>query len=280
MFDKEAVEALRQAEEISQVRESISSAITMEHGLVAAPDNFTIHDVEKHMEHRRRARGVMNTSKLAAFSSYTKEHAEDGATVFVDSDNLCAVAVLNLGNPKKAGQCDNVAKLSPKMTAAYQSLLKVAQGNHLSQTVVAEFFEDWTGFAKFYKDEGDVPASKAIAALRKITIDAMRKLESSENQLSASKSTFENIQATSTEPLPTTIYFTCVPYNDLTERTFVLRLSVLTSGDKPSVTLRIVKKEEHDEEMASELAEKIKDAFTTFDSNAIPVLLGTYTKSN
>lgn len=280
MFDKEAVDALRLAEEIAQVRESISSAITMEHAIVAAPNHFTLHDVEKHMEHRRRARGVMNTSTLAAFSGYTKDHAEDGATVFVDSDNLCAVAVLNLGNSKKAGQCDNVAKLTPKMTAAYQALLKVAQGNHLSQTVAAEFFEDWVGNATFYQDEGTVPASKAIAALRKITIDAMRKMESSENQLSASKSTFENIQATSTEPLPTTIYFTCVPYQDLTERTFVLRLSVLTSGDKPTVTLRIVKKEEHDEEMANELAQKISNEFTLFDTTGIKVLLGSYTKSN
>lgn len=279
MFDKEAIQAIQEGASIEQASEAVQLALKGDCA-VALPNNFVTHDLEAYLPNRRRARGLMATATLEAFADYTKQHAEEGSTVFVDSENLSATAVLNLGNPTKAGQCDNLAKLTPKKTAAYYALLDHTRGNALSQTAVAEFFEDWVGFAKFFNDDGEIMSPKAIAALRKISIEAMRKMENAEGQLSATRSAFEDVQAKSTEPLPTTIYFKCVPYADLVEREFVLRLSVLTSGDKPHIILRIVKKEEHDEEMAIELANKVKSSFFTYDgAQNIPVLLGTYTKT-
>ena len=83
------------------------------------------------------------------------------------------------------------------------------------------------------------------------------------------------MQATSIEPIPTYIYFKCVPYQELSERLFVMRLGVQTGGDKPTITLRIAKAELHQEEMASELADKVRDALKKF-----PVHIGTYQASN
>jgi uncharacterized protein YfdQ (DUF2303 family) len=133
---------------------------------------------------------------------------------------------------------------------------------------------------QFFNDDGAITAPKAIAALRKLSIESMRKLESSEQSLSASKSAFESIQATSTDPIPTMIYFTCKPYADLDERQFVLRLGVMTGGDKPTITLRIIKEEEHAEQMAAELAELIGSSFYELGGKStIPVLLGSYSKN-
>ena len=114
------------------------------------------------------------------------------------------------------------------------------------------------------------------AAIRKLTIETMRKLESEEQSLSASRSAFESVQATSKEPIPTTILFMCQPYKDLNERTFALRLAIQTSGDKPSVSLRIVKAEQHNEEMANELAALIG---ANFSGEGVPVLIGAYAKA-
>ena len=47
-------------------------------------------------------------------------------------------------------------------------------------------------------------------------------------------------------------------------------------GDKPSIVLRIVKKEEHDEEMAQELAIKVRQAIAG-DGDEIAVVIGSYT---
>lgn len=275
MFDKDAIEAINEGTGIYQASQALAAAFK-DKAVVALPDKFTEHDLERYLPNRRRARGVMTTDNLASFTDYTKAHAEPGASVFVDAEHMQAVAVLNLGTPDAPGHTDNRAKLCLKRTAAFTALLAHANANGrgMTQTAASEFLEDWPEHIKCFNSEGEISPPKAIAALRKLSIEAMRKLESSEQSLSASRSAFESVQATSSEPIPTTIYFKCVPYQDLSERLFVLRLGVLTGGDKPSITLRIVKAELHNEEMAQELARLTDDAL----SGSFPVLLGEYSK--
>ncbi len=277
MLDKEAVKALQHSVGIQQASEAVTIAFHEQAPILGLPDHYEVHDLEKFQPTRRRARGVMATSSLAAFAEYTTAHIEKGTTVFVDMDAMSATAVLNLGIPEAPGHADNRAKFSAKATAAYVALRHIANGTGRKQVEIAEFLEDWPSNIKCFNDDGDITPPRAIAAVRKITIEALRKLESEEQSLSASRSAFESVAATSKEPLPTTIYFTCVPYVGLAERTFVLRLGVLTSGDKPSVVLRIVKAEEHAEEMGNELAALIADKFSNGDGDAPPVLLGSYT---
>ena len=125
-----------------------------------------------------------------------------------------------------------------------------------------------------FNDQGEIKRPLAIAAVRKITIDSSRKLETEEQQLGATRSAFEIIQASNKEPLPTILYFKCLPCADLAEREFVLRLGILTGDTKPKITLRIQKADLHAEEMAVELVDKLRPAF----SAPIPLLIGAYQK--
>ena len=45
------------------------------------------------------------------------------------------------------------------------------------------------------------------------------------------------------------------------------------TGDKPALVLRVVKREQHDEEMAQELAQLVRVAL---DGSGVPVLVGSY----
>lgn len=276
MFDKEAIVALQERASINAANEAMCNS-NLSNELVALPSDFKLHDLEATQPTRRRARGTMATTALVAFADYTTAHGENGTTVFVDPENMRAVAVLNLGSASIPGHADNQVKLTLQRTAAYTALLTHANGTGHKQATIAEFLEDWAAIVHCFTDGGEVPTGRAIAAVRKITIEAMRKQESTEQQLGASRSAFESVQATSTEPLPTTIYFKCQPYADLSERTFVLRLGVLTGNDKPTINLRIVKQETHQEEMAVELASLIEQRF---DDGAVPVLLGSYSKAS
>jgi uncharacterized protein YfdQ (DUF2303 family) len=269
-MDHTAIKQIQQGAGIEQAAASIEGGLAG-NGITALPSDYKQHDLETFMPTRRRARGVMCTSAGPDFAQYVVAHAEEGACVFVDADEMQAVAVLNMGTPGNPGHTDNRAKLVLKRTAAYGALRQIA-GNGVSQQRAAEFLEDWAEHIKCFNDEGFVTPSKAIAAIRKLSIETMRKLESSEQSLSASKSAFESIQATSADPIPTTIYFKCEPYHGLTEREFVLRLGVLTGGDKPTIILRVVKQELHDEEMATEFAERVRGVLGA----DIPVMLGEY----
>ena len=273
MFDKDAIKQLAQAQAITAAAEAVDHSFEAEKAIVALPSEFTVHDLEKTLPLRRRARGIMTTSSVAPFAEYVDQHKEPGAAVFVDQDAMTAVAVLNLGTPDQPGHADNIAKMVAKRLAAFTALLQHASGSGLAQAKAAEFMEDWPGYFKFFKDSTDITPGQAIAAVRKLTIEAMRKLESTEQQLSATRSAFESVSATSTEPLPTTIYFNCVPCHGLSERQFVLRLGVQTGAKDPAIVLRIVNKEQHEEEMAAELAALVASSLS---ASGVPVMVGKY----
>lgn len=275
MFTAEAIQELSRAQAITAASAAVGSAALGHngHSAVALPEQFKLHDLEQYLPTRRRLRGSMTTPKTAAFAEYTARHREAGASVFVNPDAMQAVAVLNLGTPDSPGHGDNRAVLAPPKTAAFAALLAIANGSQKKQTDVAEYLEDWAPLIRCENESGeDIAIKHAAAAVRKITIDSTRRQESSEQQLSAARSTFEQVKATGTDHLPVLIDVTCEPYMGLAARTFRLRLGIVT-GDKPSLVLRVVKREQHDEEMAQELAQLVRGALAGSD---VPVLVGSY----
>lgn len=269
------IEALEAGQEITAAAHAVQTCTLSPAAVVALPDTMKLHDLECYMEVRRRMRGTMSTCFVKPFAQYVQTHADTGATIFVNPDQMTAVAVLDLGTPDRPGHTDNRAKLEPVKTAAYAALMSMANGAH-GQKEVAEFLEDWADHLTCLNADGTVPLPLALAAVRKITVESAQKVHSEEQSLSSSRSAFESIKASSTDPLPTTLHFTCHPYADLAARTFSLRLSVLTSDAKPKLTLRIQKAEEHKEQMANELVDLITQSM---DSTPMPVLVGSYQKA-
>lgn len=275
MLNADAVTALTKAEATTAANNAIASAHQSTTNVLALPDDFKVHDLEAYMPSRRRPRGAMTTSVLADFANYATAHAEDGASVFIDKDRMKATAVLNLGNTDAPGHADNLAVVALEKSAAYAALLLIANGQPRKQTDVAEFLEDWAPFITCRTTEDVVGTGQAAAAVRNITIEAAKKVTSSEQQLGATKSAFESVQASSADNLPTQIEFLCEPpYFGLSARTITLRLSVLTT-DKPQIVLRVVKLEEHQEAMAAEFAELARTAL----GDAMPVGIGTYQRA-
>lgn len=266
-----------QGEAIAEAKACTDGAMT-DKGLLLLPSDFTRHDLEPFMQFRRHMRGTMSTAVIGHFAAYTKDHAEAGASVFIDADKMQATAVLNLGHRDAAGHCDHRAVLTARKTAAYTALRQVGGGMPMSQQDAAEFCEDWAGFIGYYREvDGtteQIAPKHAIAAIRRITIEGLRKVESSEQQLSATRSAFESVNAKSDDPLPTMLTFNCEPFFGLRVRSFTMRLGVRTSHDKPMLNLRLVNIEAAEEEMAEELAALIRNEFD--DSWANRVLIGTH----
>lgn len=276
MLTPEAIERLAQAESIRAAAETARGLDEESNGLIALPNNWTVHDRESELPYRRRLRGIMRTSALRDFAGYVETNKEPGATVFVDSDSMKAVAVLNMGDPESPGHCDNLACYEPPKTAAYQALLGIAGSDNSAflQQRVAEFLEDWRNAIACLGPEADavIETRYAIDAVRRITIEAIQRVQSTKEQLSESRSALESVTAKGDlDNLPSFIEFRCVPHLEMRERVFVLRLGVRTGGRDPMITLRIIKREEHIEQMAAELAAKVRE-----ELNGLPVVAGTY----
>lgn len=272
MLDANAIQELSKAQAIDAA--NTATLATLDSKLpVVIPSDFQAVDLEQFMPLRRRARGAMATSDMDSFATYVKAHAEPGVSVFVSTDTMAANAVLNFGVPLAPGHADNRASFTVKRTAAFDALMAIANGTAQKQATIAEFLEDWAPFVACFSETDAMTLPRGIAAVRKVTIESMRTTESAERQLGATLSALEKVQASSgPDPLPTTIYFKCFPYLGLADRQFVMRLSVITNGDKPSLVLRIVKLEQHKEEMAEELAGLVRDKL----GDTAPVFLGSY----
>lgn len=270
----EAIEALQKSSGIEAARISVLEALNCNRPNIALPDNFKLHDIENRLPKRIRPRGVFKTTQVESFASYVLKHGDENATVFVDGDELSAVGVLNLGSKDYPGHADNLARLQPVPTAGLLALEKHTE-TKLSQKTAAEFLEDWRDHINAFSGINELKLSQVIAAVRKITIESARRDESTVENLGAARSAFESVQASSIESLPELLYFRVTPYDGFDERTYVMRFGVLTGDKDPVILLRILRKETHKEQLASELTDKVKIAI----ADAVPVLLGVYNKS-
>lgn len=263
---------------IDQANEAIFRALDIGCGkspIIALPQNFEQIDVEEYLPARIRARGTFIAPYMNDFVAYAAQHKEDGASVFVDAENIIATAVLNLGTPTTPGHADQLAKLFPKRTAAYEAMRNITRSPQ-PQREMAEFLEDWMPYWSALHEGNTLTQGQAVLAIRNLTVEAAIKADHKEESLSASRSTFESVKASSAHTLPGVIIFKCKPYPDLKEREFVLRLSVLTNDKTPRFQLRITALEEHIEQMATEFAVQIREAA----EGQIPVLIGSYQKTN
>lgn len=270
MLTKEAIDTLAQAQAITAANRDAVNLQTVG----ALPSDFQLHDLEKYQPMRRRLRGHMETSVLADFADYVKSNTEAGARVFVNQADMLATAVLNIDTPFAPGHADNTATFKPLATAAYKALRKIATGQPLKQTDVAEFLEDWFPAIQCSREGVDMTTHRALAGIRSISIEKLQKVASEEQQLSASRSAFESVKAEGID-IPSHIQFTTEPFLGLQLRAFSMRLGIITEG-KPAITLRIVKAEEHAEQMAAELANLVRGAI----GESVPVLIGSYSVKN
>ncbi|MBN8431839.1 DUF2303 family protein [Microbulbifer salipaludis] len=243
---------------------------------VIVPKNCDIQNIEHLQEHRNRFRAELKTNSLEDFVAYyhANEIDMEGSTqVFVQPESMTAKAIFNLyeldGEP---GHGDHTASLCEVKTAPFKSLLKI-DGTRMSQKDFAEWMEDWRDHLKATDSQGEeLNLTKAIAAIRRITIEATAKSDTEVRSFGASRSAMESIEAKSEDQLPAFLEFTCNPYKDLGQRTFQLRVGILTGEKQPVLVARIIKLEEHEETMAFEFKGLINAALP----DGAPIYLGAF----
>lgn len=266
------------------VRASSEHAIALHKGAqIALPGDYTIHDLEKFQQQRRRFRGALSTDSLADFVGYVKRHASEapiavapnanGAPGFIDADKLSATVLFNLGTVEKPGHADDRAVLALKPTAPFAALTAV-NGKQMQHKDAIDWLEDWSENITFRDEAGEgMSAAAAVGAIRKITIRATAETTTSQENFRATRSALEDVEARGAQSLPAEVVFACTPYAGLAWRTFRLRLAVLTSTDKPVLVLRVRNFEAEKEAIAQDF----KRVLLTELEGAATLTIGTFT---
>lgn len=240
---------------------ALAPSINKTHVPIAAlPSNFTIHSLEKYQPNRSRFRGVFATHHLDSFASY-HESVCTSAPVYVDPDEMAALAVFDQGTVEAPGHREHRARLNLQPTAPFKSLRKLAEKPEVSQRDLAEWIEDWREYIiAIGSDDQRIEPKALIATVRNITIEALRKSDSSEADFSSSRTALEKIEAKSDSgALPKLIIFTCEPYKDLPPQDFRLRMSIRTGSDKPSFKILRIQEELDTETTAENFVDLLKN---------------------
>lgn len=264
---------------ISQIQDLTIASIhldpikTTDCPVIVAPKNHEIRSLEALNLTRYRFRGIMETTSISDFVNYSIGYSKTiGVRCFVNADTMTAKTIFNVGTLDEPGHADNQALVSLKNTAPFRSLLNI-DGYKQNQKQLAEWLEDWREYiTAFDAEENVLDIKKAINAVRRITIEATKSSDHEDNDFSAKRSVLENVEAKSKEVMPAYFEFTCVPYDELSERRIKLRYSILTGGEVPVFVLRIVQLESLEEQIAQEFRKLLSEAF----SGSIETFIGTF----
>lgn len=235
--------------------------------VICAPSDMKIQSLEPYMNFRARFRGTFKTDSPHEFAEYVNAHAVK-AGCFIQADTMSAETIFDLGDEINPGHCEHIAELKLTKTAEYKALLAIA-GSRCSQKELAEWLEDWRDFITAEDDQGEsIPLTKAITAVRNITIEAKAKHDSEQGNFSSNRTSMESIEAKAKDAQPATLHFDCTPYNGLQPYSFTLRLSIITERE-PKLTLRLVRHETDIQAMGEEFKQILdtcisKDQTTTY----------------
>lgn len=272
MLTVDTLTRLQETNAIPQAAAAVDEGVAAKFSAVALPEHMKLRDLENFMPTRRRLKGTLRTSSQASFIYYCQIQREQEASVFVHGGALTATAVLNFGSTDAPGHADNLAHLTYECTAAYAALRHMHRSDP-SQKEVAEWMEDWSEHITCFVGDEEVALARAVAAVRRVSIEHLNKVETTVEQLGAERTAFESVKASSKLALPTVMHFKCTPSVDLPERLFVLRLAITPTDEGPRFTLRIKTLERHEQEMAKEVVDQLTAAF----GSEISVYVGSYT---
>lgn len=274
-MDKSAIEAIRDSSGQAAAVTYSSLPESVRESVIAIPNGVALKSIEQFMPGRSRFRGHLETSSIQDFADYVK--ARPGGHGFIDPAEVIANVIFNLGDATNPGHGDHVATLQLAATPAYLAILST-RGVAFTQRDALDFIEDWAHVitATREDDAGNqqaIPLAHAIAAIRKVKIEAKSSAETTEGNFQQSRSVLESVAASSDAGLPDALEFHITPYQGLSQRFFRLRLSISTSHREPTLRFRIIGLEKAQEE----ILEEFKDLLTGKIGDAATMTIGTFT---
>lgn len=256
-MDSSAIKEIRDGANLAEILALITENTKLPAALV--PPGYTVQDMEDFNPTANFFKLKYTTPNIADFIEYCSLKQQDGAMCFVDGPAMKAKTIFDLGTAERPLHKHHSATLDLQQTVAYKALLAI-DGQGVRQTTLAEFIEDWSHCVTVY-DSADIEMGNKIAALRvrDVTIDTTQSSGSRMGNYDRELTEMEKIEAKNKDTLPAYFDFKTVPFHTLPERTFRVRLAIITGQNPATFKPRIVAIEQHREQMADELKAKVTD---------------------
>lgn len=255
MMDKSAIDTLI---DIGATRDGLIGKTFIPSALI--PKTCEVVNLENFLEAPIRMRATFRTERLEDFAAYVREQGDTNETaIFIQSAGSGAKAVIDYGSDKDPLWGDHKAILSIPATPEADAIQRICCRPH-SQRELIEFMEDWGHILNAESSsEETIGIKKAIAAIRAVTIDSIRKLTNEEADFETSQSALEKISAKSSKgALPAKLIATASLLEGLEPTLIELRVSILTGEDRPMFRVRFVAEEKLRQAAAKEVEARIQ----------------------
>lgn len=279
MLSPETIEKIQKLSEAQQASliEQLGREV-LQADLAVKAEGVSLVNLEQYKEHRDNMRGSYSTDSIGEFHNYCKDQLETFThfPVFVDGPEMQAKAIIDYGTADLPGHCRFNATVQLERTALYKALLNKIHETRYTQRDMAELLEEYASHVDVIveTDKGKEPVAlpKALAAIRSMSVDNVRNVSSEQNSYSESASVLEKQSVNANSIKPVAFSFTCMPYNELKERTFLVRMSPITR-DGISFSLKVLTLEETQEDIAQEFKAKLAEGF---EGTEVKTFMGEY----
>lgn len=221
----QAIADLAAAQEASQV------ILDKELPAIILPDNQNLTSIERFLPAPLRFRAHFSTTSLADFLNYYHHHTNKDTALFVNSSNLEATAIFDLGVPDKPLWSEHKATLTMLKTGQY-TYLELNNNKKMSQISMLEFIEDFENNILFFsvKEEDVVERfsfKHAFSALSNLTVEKYSEATKVEESHVKSQSNYDKLEFKSGKgKLPEYFSFTTPPYKGMASMSFTCRLRI------------------------------------------------------
>lgn len=229
-------------------------------GVAVLPNDMSITDLEQYRVHKRRYSGHFSTTMIEENTYYIKKNANETTALFIDSSDMEAVTIFDLGTIDKPlhGKHRSILKLSK--TSDFSTLLN-SNKERFNQVGFSDFIEDSNDLIKFYDADNKIIKTPAVVtAVRHVTSEQVSGRKDSQQNFSSEATTFEKTAIKDADNLPTFMDFTCSPYKGFNSRTILCRIAVLTSSQDPKFVYSIVNHEKIQEQLTEEFLTQVQSS--------------------
>jgi uncharacterized protein YfdQ (DUF2303 family) len=277
-IDKQTIEKLQQNHTLERIQLEVRGILSEQINgapVTAVPEGFQITNLEKYMPEKFRFTGQFDTSNIENFAQYMKHYDSANGAVFVDSNDMLANCIFDLGTENKPLHAGHTAKLKLAITAEYKRLKQI-DGNPIVQRAFAEWLEDLSANIKFTDAEGkDMNPVAVVGAVRKVDIEALSKRGSTEESFKSERTALESISVSDAEKLPAFVLFECIPYHGLETHVIKCRVSAITGDSAVKFSLKIINSEQLTDQLADEFVAVLKKSINALELSP-PIFIGSF----
>lgn len=229
--------------------------------IVYLNDDVSIHDLEKFQSQKRRMKGQFATTSFLALAQFAQSTISsslnnENPSCFI-GNNGNAKLIFNYGDMSNPLHQDLGASIQLNTTPVFDAIRKL-KDSRLTQRELAEFIEDFNDYVTAIDASGnEINLNVAIGSIRNMTIESNKSVNQESSDFRDTSSAFASVEAKFKDATPAYLKFDIPAFNEIENRTFIFRISVMTSDDKIKLGLRCPKWDEVIESINIEFQEKL-----------------------